>query len=63
MNGDNSGTNTVLIVIVLLVVVGLAVWFFRGGIGAPAQEQPGVNVDVTLPEGSGQQEAPAGGAQ
>jgi hypothetical protein len=58
----SSGVNTVLIVIVLLILVAFGVWWFtiRGGAGTPAPaNSPGVNVDVTLPTGSGQQGGPA----
>jgi uncharacterized membrane protein YqiK len=46
---NNSGVNTILIVIILIVLVGGLVWFFSGK--APTQENPGINIDVTLPEG------------
>ncbi len=47
-HSNQSGTNTVLIVIILVIIVGVLVWFFRGGI---AQEDPGLEVDVNLPAG------------
>jgi prolipoprotein diacylglyceryltransferase len=48
-NGD-SGVNTVLIVIVLLIIVGAAVWYFSMRWVTPTQPStPKVNVDVTLP--------------
>ena len=51
-NNESSGVNTILIVIVLLVIVGLAFWFFGGRLGAPAApEQQDLNVDVNLPTG------------
>ena len=48
-NGDSA--NTVLIVIILLILVGFGVWWFtmRGAVTAPAQENPGINIDVKLP--------------
>jgi len=51
---QKGNTNTVLIVVVLLVLVGFVVWYFtmRGGTQAPAPDKNGVNIDVTLPEGS-----------
>ncbi len=46
-NSDNSGVNTIILVVILgLIIFGL-VWFFRGGVEEPKQE--GFNVDVTLP--------------
>ena len=63
MNDNNSGVNTVLIVIVLVVVVGALMWYFSRNTGvnvpAPTQEEPGLNVDVNLPTGEGGQ----GGAE
>lgn len=48
-NGD-SGVNTVLIVIVLLIIVGAAVWYFSMRWVTPTQQGiPKVNVDVKLP--------------
>jgi hypothetical protein len=52
MQNENSGVNTVLIVIVLLILVGFGVWWFRGA-GAPSDTTNGeLNVDVNLPTGS-----------
>ena len=46
-NSDNSGVNTIILVVILgLIIFGL-VWFFRGGVEGPKQER--FNVDVTLP--------------
>lgn len=51
---ENSGVNTVLIVIVLGLIVAFGVWFF-GQDRTPAEtsenEAPGINVDVNLPTG------------
>lgn len=57
MQENNSGVNTVLIVIVLLIVVGAAVWFFSGK--TQNTEQPGLDVQVTLPTDDGSGDAPA----
>jgi LPXTG-motif cell wall-anchored protein len=66
---DSSGTNTVILTIVILALLALGVWFFVGRRpGAPAvpstgTDNSGVNIDVngTLPTGSGADEGPAGG--
>lgn len=48
---NQSGVNTVLIVILLLIVVGLAVWFLSG---TQADEQEnGTRIEVQLPDGEG----------
>ncbi len=61
MNNDNSGVNTILIVIVLLLLVGFGVWYFTGGFSAwraaPAEDNAEFNLNVQLPagdEGEGQ---------
>jgi flagellar basal body-associated protein FliL len=54
-NQNNSGVNTILIVIVLMILVGAMVWFFTSS-SAPEQES-GLQVDVNLPAGSNEVEA------
>lgn len=53
MNENSSGTNTVLIVIVLLILVAFGVWWFMSRDEAPSPAtstiEEGVNVDVALP--------------
>lgn len=49
-NGD-SGANTVLIVIILLILVGFGAWWFTMRNATP-QESPAINVDVKLPTGT-----------
>lgn len=52
---DNSGTNTILIVLLVAAVVAFGVWFFTQGGAVPApEENPGINVDVNLPAGGAQ---------
>ena len=54
-NENNSGVNTVLLVIVLLILVAAGVWWFRGS-SAPQEAPSGqLDVDVSLPTGSGDQ--------
>jgi|AntRauTorckE6833_2_1112554.scaffolds.fasta_scaffold05897_6 uncharacterized membrane protein YqiK len=54
-NQENSGVNTVLIVIILVIIVAGLVWFFAGR--GPAAEAPnndaGFQVDVNIPDGNG----------
>lgn len=55
MHEDNaSGTNTVLIVIVLLIIVGFGVWWFTTrGPAVPADSNPDtLNVDINYPADS-----------
>jgi uncharacterized membrane protein YqiK len=47
-NQSDSGANTVLIVIILLILVGFGAWWFTMRNNAP-QESPVINVDVKLP--------------
>ena len=55
---ENSSTNTVLIVIVLGLIVAFGFWFFnQNNVAAPAEENPGINVDVNLPAGGEQNPA------
>lgn len=46
-NSDNSGVNTIILVVILGFIIFGLVWFFEGGVEEPKQE--GFNVDVTLP--------------
>lgn len=47
---NDSGVNTVLIMIILLIIVGAAVWFYTRGWITPTQQGiPKVNVDVNMP--------------
>lgn len=49
-NPDTSGTNTVLIVLLLAAVVAFFVWFFaQGNFTAPAANEEGINVNIDLP--------------
>jgi hypothetical protein len=67
-NPDNSGTNAILIVLLLAAIVAFGIWFFGQGAIPAADNNPGLNVDVNLPAGGGAQEGGAnptnpGGAQ
>jgi hypothetical protein len=50
---DNSGTNAILIVLLLAAVVAFGVWFFGQGAIPAVNDDPGINVDVNLPTGTG----------
>ncbi len=58
MDNNNSGVNTILIVIVLLLLVGFGVWYFTGGFSAwreaPADESAEFNLNVEVPTGEEQ---------
>lgn len=59
---SDSGANTVLLVIILLIVVGFGVWWFtmRNVTTTPApQQNPGINLDVKLPTGDTKSDTPA----
>lgn len=47
-NGNGSGVNTILLVVIIALVVGGLVWFLKGGSPAP-QEDKGASIDITLP--------------
>jgi hypothetical protein len=49
---DNSGTNAILIVLLLAAVVAFGVWFFGQGAIPAVNDDPGINVDVNLPTGN-----------
>lgn len=50
VQNESSGTNTILIVLVLAAVVAFGVWFFSSQGTIPStNENPGLNVDVNLP--------------
>lgn len=54
---ENSGVNTVLLVVIVALLVGGFVWYFKGEkASAPQTDEPtgGLNVDVTLPSGEGE---------
>lgn len=53
-NNTNSGVNTILIVVLLVLVVGFGVWYFTGGFGgntAPAEDEAQFNLNVDVPTG------------
>lgn len=54
MENRNSGVNTVLLVIVLVLIVGFGVWWFTTRRTPMAEENttPGINLDVNLPTGN-----------
>lgn len=49
-NGNNSGVNTILLVVIIAIVVGGLVWFLKGGTET-AQPDNGASIDITLPSG------------
>lgn len=65
-NNNNSGVNTILIVVVLVAVVGFGVWYFTGGFGgnaAPKDDKAEFNINMEVPtggnnEGGGGEPAP-----
>jgi hypothetical protein len=54
---NNSGVNTILIVVILVLIVGFGVWYFKGNMmGAPAEE-PDAGLEVNIGgEGEGTNE-------
>ena len=46
-NSNNSGVNTVILVLILGIIVFALVWFFKGGAAEPQQE--GLNVELNIP--------------
>ncbi len=57
--GGDSSASTVLMSVVIVLLIGLAIWFFgfRGG-AAPAGDS-GTNINVTVPADSGLPAGPA----
>lgn len=54
MNDNNSGVNTILLVVILVILVAAGVWYFKGGM-APAEDNSlDVNVEIPSGEGEGQ---------
>ncbi len=51
-NQSNSGVNTILIVVILVIIVGALVWFFTNSVQAPEQET-GLEMDLNVPAISG----------
>jgi hypothetical protein len=57
-NNSGDGSNsamTAIVAILVIVVIGLIVWFgfLRGNAGAPADNGGGINVELNAPGGSG----------
>jgi len=53
-SNNNSGVNTILIVVVLVAIVGFGVWYFSGGFGgnaAPEDDSAEFNVNLEVPTG------------
>lgn len=48
-NSDNSGVNTIILVVILGFIIFGLVWFFGGGVVEPKQD--GVNVELNIPAG------------
>ncbi len=53
-NNNSGGVNTILLVVILVIIVGLGVWYFKGGM-APADDNGGLEVNVEMPSGEGDQ--------
>lgn len=53
---NNSGVNTILIVVVLVLIVGFGVWYFMNGMDTPAEEpEAGLEINIgTEGEGANQ---------
>jgi flagellar basal body-associated protein FliL len=54
-NSDGGGSaTTILVAVIIVLIVGAALYFgfLRGG--APAQDSAGLDLNVTVPTGSGQ---------
>lgn len=51
-SNDASGTNTVLIVIVLLILVAFGVWWLATHKNTPAADTNDLNIQVDLPGGN-----------
>ncbi|MEX0931869.1 MAG: hypothetical protein WDZ88_03920 [Candidatus Paceibacterota bacterium] len=49
---DNSGINTVLIVLILLVLVGGLVWLFAGNRAEVPNDSADASLDINLPQES-----------
>ncbi len=61
-SNDSSGANSVLLAIILVVIVGLAVWYFtvrHNRVAAPAETGSGLNVQVNMPTGGSNNTPPA----
>lgn len=56
MQQNNSGMNTVLLVIILVTIVGAVTWFFATQIDSTEQNEASFGVDVTVPSGSNENE-------
>ena len=53
-NNNNSGVNTILIVVILVAIVGFGVWYFSGGFGgnaAPEDDNAEFNINMEVPTG------------
>ena len=48
---NNSGVNTILLVVILVAIVGFGIWYFQGGMNESAEEEAGLNVNVEMPGG------------
>ncbi len=48
MNNDNSGVNTIILVLILALIVFGMVWYFKSDVKTAPQEE-GVNVELNLP--------------
>lgn len=56
--GGDSSASTVLMSVVIIILIGLAIWFF-GFRGAGPAADSGTNINVTVPAGSGIPGGPA----
>lgn len=46
---NNSGVNTILLVVILAIIVGLGVWYFKDDLGAAREDDNDFNLNVDLP--------------
>jgi predicted negative regulator of RcsB-dependent stress response len=62
--GNSSGANTVLLVVVIIILGVFGWWWYnRSNKAAPKEENPGINIDVNLPQGNNPDTNANGSAQ
>ncbi|MCB9818733.1 hypothetical protein H6788_00980 [Candidatus Nomurabacteria bacterium] len=48
-DNNNSGVNTILIVVALVAIVGFGVWYFMSGNAAPEDDNAEFNINMKVP--------------